>query len=632
MANKDKGIVLEKKLGFFALFSIASGAMISSGLFVLPAIAYSQSGPAVIISYILATIFVIPAMLTKVELTTAMPKSGGTYFFVNRSLGPLLGTFAGFANWLSVALKSAFALVGIGIFIQPFIPIDSISAQTQIKIIAIGFTLFFTILNILSVKESGRMQIILVIILISILIVYILLGINKIDTANYTPFFIKDNNLNVILSSAGLIFISFGGLTKISSIASEATNPGKNIPLAMITSFVVVSVLYITVIIITIGTLPGSQLKETLTPISDGAKMFMGKGGWWILSIGALTAFITTANAGLMASSRTPFAMAEDNLIPPIFARISIKFKTPIFALLLTSIFIIISITFLDIEKLAKTASTMMLLLFALDCVSAIIMRSSGIKTYRPLFRAPLFPYLQIIGIIIYLFLIVDMGFLPSAITVAFFVLSIIWYFSYSRTRNKQQSALVHIVQKITNKKIKTNNLADELREILIERDELIEDRFDILIQEADIIDLDTILPPISNRKELFNLIAEHINLKTMVPASTLFDLLNERENESTTIISDGLAIPHLIFEGKNKFCITIVRSKQGIKFDEEKKPVHIIFALAGTKDERNFHLQALMSIAQIVSNKEFMKAWIKARDTNELRNHIRLAERVRKG
>ena len=259
-------------------------------------------------------------------------------------------------------------------------------------------------------------------------------------------------------------------------------------------------------------------------------------------------------------------------------------------------------------------------------------MRSSGIKTYRPLFRAPLFPYLQIIGIIIYLFLIVDMGFLPSAITVAFFVLSIIWYFSYSRTRNKQQSALVHIVQKITNKKIKTNNLADELREILIERDELIEDRFDILIQEADIIDLETISPPISNRKELFNLIAEHINLKTMVPASTLFDLLNERENESTTIISDGLAIPHLIFEGKNKFCITIVRSKQGIKFDEEKKPVHIIFALAGTKDERNFHLQALMSIAQIVSNKEFMKAWIKARDTNELRNHIRLAERVRKG
>jgi APA family basic amino acid/polyamine antiporter len=109
---------LKKQLGLLDIFAVAAGAMISSGLFVLPAIVFAKTGPAVILSYLFASILIIPSILSKAELATAMPRAGGTYFYVERSLGPVLGLFSGFANWFSLALKSAFAVVGMAIFIK----------------------------------------------------------------------------------------------------------------------------------------------------------------------------------------------------------------------------------------------------------------------------------------------------------------------------------------------------------------------------------------------------------------------------------------------------------------------------------------------------------------------------------
>ena len=241
-------IKLKKELGVLEVFSISSGAMISSGLFVLPSVVYQYSGPSIILSYIFAAIIIIPAMLSKAELATAMPKSGGVYFFTHRSLGPLFGTFAGFASWFSLSLKSAFALVGIGIFLQPFIP--GFSPEMG-KIIALSFTLIFTILNILSVKESGMFQDVLVLSLIGILLFYIFSGMNHITINRYVPF--KPYGWKSIYTVTGMIFISFGGLTKVCSVAEECKKPGRNIPLGMFLSWGVISLIYIIVIFITIG-------------------------------------------------------------------------------------------------------------------------------------------------------------------------------------------------------------------------------------------------------------------------------------------------------------------------------------------------------------------------------------------
>ena len=127
-------MALKRKLGFWDVFCIAAGAMISSGLFVLPGQAFRQCGPAVVLAYALAALMVVPALLSKAELATAMPRSGGSYFFVERSMGALPGTLAGLANWLSIALKSAFAMIGIGAFARLIWPDAAINWEWLITV------------------------------------------------------------------------------------------------------------------------------------------------------------------------------------------------------------------------------------------------------------------------------------------------------------------------------------------------------------------------------------------------------------------------------------------------------------------------------------------------------------------
>ncbi|MCK4446262.1 MAG: amino acid permease, partial [Candidatus Marinimicrobia bacterium] len=152
-SNYHKKLI--RQLGGTDVFCIAAGAMISSGLFVLPGIIYAKVGPAVILVYILAGIFAIPALFSKAELTTAMPKAGGSYFFIERSMGSVAGTIGGFASWFSLSLKSAFALVGISVFITLINPDIT---EIQIKFIAVGLCMFFTVLNVVSVKITGKVQ------------------------------------------------------------------------------------------------------------------------------------------------------------------------------------------------------------------------------------------------------------------------------------------------------------------------------------------------------------------------------------------------------------------------------------------------------------------------------------------
>jgi len=131
---------LKRSLGLLDVFCIASGAMISSGLFILPGLAHAQAGPAVIISYLLAGLLAMTGMLSQAELVSAMPKSGGTYFYVSRSMGPALGTINGLSTWMSIALKGSFALVGMAAFANLVIGLDP-------RLIALLFCIFFVFIK-----------------------------------------------------------------------------------------------------------------------------------------------------------------------------------------------------------------------------------------------------------------------------------------------------------------------------------------------------------------------------------------------------------------------------------------------------------------------------------------------------
>ena len=165
---------LERKLGFWEVFCIAAGGMISSGLFVLPGLAFAEAGPAMILAYALAGVLVIPAVLAKAELGTAMPRSGGSYLYIERSMGALPGTLAGMSDWLSIALKSAFALIGIGAFAKLVWPGHPAWA---VKAAAAGLCLVFCVLNALSVKAAGRAQVVMVAGLLAVLAGFVAVGV-----------------------------------------------------------------------------------------------------------------------------------------------------------------------------------------------------------------------------------------------------------------------------------------------------------------------------------------------------------------------------------------------------------------------------------------------------------------------
>ncbi|MBD3426718.1 MAG: amino acid permease [Candidatus Omnitrophica bacterium] len=607
---------LKRELGLLDVFCIASGAMISSGLFVLPGLAHALAGPAVTISYMLASLLAMAGMLSQAELVSAMPRAGGTYFYVTRSMGPALGTINGLLTWLSISLKSSFALVGMAAFTTLVVDWDP-------RFIALGFCLIFLLINFIGIKEAGRVQISIVAVLLILLVIYIVKGVPAIEKANFRPF--APHGMTAIFSTAGFVFVSYGGLLKIGSIAEEVKNPARTVPLGMIISLVSVSVLYIITVFVTSGVLSNEQLNRSLTPISDGAFVFMGEWGKVALGVAAILAFVSTANAGIMSASRYPLALSRDHLLPEVFGRINPRFKTPGFAILVTGI-IMISALFLDLYVLVEVASTVLILTFMFSCLCVIIMRESKVQNYQPKFLSPLYPWAQLVGIFGCWLLVVNMGKEALFIGSLLFACGLTVFWFYGRLRVNRDFALLHLIERITPRELVDVSLERELREIILERDEVVKDRFDRIIEKSDVLDISGSV----TMYDFFKLAAEKLSPKIDVPSSHLVELLLERERQSSTVLSPGLAIPHIIIEGAEKFCILVARCREGIIFPGKDRKVHIVFVIAGTKDERNFHLRALSAIAQIVQDPKFEQRWMKARDTEVLRDLILTGKRKR--
>ena len=654
---------LKKELTLLDVFCVATGAMISSGLFILPGLAFARGGPAVILSYIIAGLFCIPTLLSMAELTTAMPKAGGDYFYIMRGFGPLLGTVAGFSTWLSLSLKGAFALIGMGAYLI-------IITDLPLNIIALLCCAFFILLNLIGVKEAGRFQVFLVIGLLGTLLIYVLWGTKTVNSGNFSPFFVE--GLDSVFATASFVLISYGGLTKVTALAEETKNPGRNLPLGMLLSLIVTSIFYALVIFVTIGVLNPEHLKGSLTPISDGAGVFGGNILKLIISIGAFLAFISTANSGIMTASRYPLGMSRDKLLPGGFQKISSKFKTPYISILFTGFFMVAAILFLRLELLVKVASSVLILLYILANLTLILFRESKILSYSPKFHAPFYPYLQILGILGGLFLLMQMETFIVFLTMMFLLSGFIWYKAYAQKRASQDSALIYVLDRLVtkNKELTSDNLFTELKDIVIQRDELIRDKFHQFIEKAKVLDIEGALKmedffrEVSDilgkdifiqgdelmkdrfhqliekakvldiegalkMEDFFREVSDILGKELSLKPEELFRKFLERERESSTVIRKGLAIPHIVVEGKNIFKILLVRAKTGVIFPEDES-AHIIFVFVSSADERILHLKILAAIAQIAQSPQLDKKWLRATSKEELKNIVLLAERRR--
>ncbi|MFH1007924.1 MAG: amino acid permease [Candidatus Latescibacterota bacterium] len=607
---------LKRELNLLDVFCIASGAMISSGLFILPGLAHAKAGPAVILSYLLAGLFSLAGMLSIAEMTTAMPKAGGDCFTIIRSMGPAVGTVAGLLSWFSLSMKSSFALLGVSIFTVMIVNID-------IHIVAVSFCLVFLFINLIGIKDAGRIQVVLVVGLLVLMLLYIVRGLPEVEVQRFAPF--APHGLAAIFHTAGFVFVSYAGLLKIASVAEEIRNPARNIPLGMILSFLVVTILYTLMVFVTTGVLDAAKLHESLTPISDGASAFMGSWGKIAMAIAAILAFLSTANAGIMTAARSLVPLSRDGLFPGLFGSINSRFRTPHNSLLLTGFFVIISL-FLKLEVLVEAASIVLILTNILSCLSVIILRESHVQNYQPRFRAPWYPWIQVIGILGLGFLIFEMGKESLLISLLLVTAGFLTYWFYGRIRGKREYALLHLIERITAEELTTDSLETELKAIIRERDDIVEDRFDQVIENAAVVDIDRAMPV----EEFFQLVAEAMADHLEVEPAVLLKSFLDREKENTTVLYPYLAIPHIVIAGEHGFDILLARCREGIAFSEAAPRVHTVFVLVGTTDERNFHLRALAAVAHLVQDPNFEKKWLRARNKQALRDVLLLGERRR--
>ena len=439
---------LDRSLGLYPTMMISMGAMIGSGIFVLPALGYKKAGPAVVLAYVLAALVVLPAALSKAEMATAMPESGGTYLYIDRALGPLFGTIAGIGAWFSLVFKSSFALVGLGAYLLLFAPLS----QGAVVYVALALGTLVVALNVSGTKMSGGIQAVIVTLVVAGLLAYVVNAGFVLDTARYTPF--ATHGSGGVVTAAAFVFVSYAGVTKVASVAEEVKHPGKNLPRAMLGSMGIMTVLYVAVVGAIVGlsdpellTTGGPGGTASLTPMADGAGALLGGVGVLFISVIAVVALTSMANAGVLSSSRFPLAMSRDDLLPPALQTIDPRFKTPRNSVLLTGVVLLLLIAFVPVIELAKLASAFQILVFSFENMALVAFRVADVPSYDPEFEAPGYPFVQVFGFLAGLGLLTQMGTLPILGAFGIIAGSALVYLVYGRSRTDRTGAVGTIVR-----------------------------------------------------------------------------------------------------------------------------------------------------------------------------------------
>ena len=441
--GKGDGGQLTRSLGLRHVFALSTGAMLSSGLFLLPGLAAAKAGPAAVLAYLLAGCLAVPAMLSVSELATALPKAGGAYYFLERALGPAVGTVAGFGTWLSLVLKDAFAMVGMSAYLVLILDVDS----TTLALVLISL---FTLVNVVGSKASASMQLGLVVLVLSVMAWFVVQGLwetvdRGVDGSNLDPFFTHGGS--GLVAVIGLVFVSYGGLTKVASAAEEVEDPSRRIPQGMALSLVTATALYTLGVLVTVAVVPAEVLHGDLAPIHTAAEAVMPKVGAWLVVVAALAAFASAVNAGILAAARYPMAMARDGLLPVWMGGLG-RFGTPVFGVVSTGVAIALVVLVFDAEAIAKLASAFVLLTLGLVNLAVLVLRASEIKSYAPSFWSPLYPWTQLVGIGISGYLISRLG---SAALVFVGVVTAVgwaWHHLYATPRTERSGAIRHVFRR----------------------------------------------------------------------------------------------------------------------------------------------------------------------------------------
>ena len=444
---------LERNYGLTTALSLGIGTMIGAGIFILPSFAAGRAGPASTISYFIGGVIAILTAISLSELATGMSKAGGSYYFINRSLGPFFGTITGLGMWIGLIFASAFYMIGFEYYLSYFFQLEVDLAMISLnnRFIAFIITLAMIAMNYFGTKGAGNFQNVIVVLLLVILGIFTLGGILHIQmdvgTKNLDTF--APQGWSPVAGVAALVFIGFMGFEVVATVAEEIKEPEKNLWRAMIGSVVIVTILYMVIMLIAVTIVDYQALSDQDTPISYVAEQFMGKPGGVLMTLAALLATVSSANASILSASRISLAMGKDRILHPWTNKLHPEYSTPSNAIILTGGLILTFLLIGQVETLAEVAGFMFLITFILVHGCVWVLRRTQPEWYTPTFRSPFFPYTQGVGAFLCVVLMFFMSFTSLSLGLIMVGFALLWY----RFWSKRQSKVVGEVKKVFEEK-----------------------------------------------------------------------------------------------------------------------------------------------------------------------------------
>jgi amino acid transporter len=435
----EDGTELERTLGLAGGLAIGVGTMIGAGIFVFPGIAAGEAGPAAAGSFAIGAVVALLVALPTSELATAMPRSGGGYYFISRGMGSLYGAIVGLSLWFGLVFASAFYLVGFGYYAQDLLVKLGVSLGGVDIVVpfAVLFGAFLTVLNATGTENAAKLQNGVVSILLAIIVGFLSFGglsaLGVIGEPQPVSEGFLDKGTFPMITTAALVFTSYLGFAQVATVAGEITQPGRNLPLAMVGSVFIVGILYVATIFVAVSAFGSQRLSELgETAMVTVAESFLGTPGAFAILLGGLLATVSSANASILSTSRAIYAVSKDALLPRGASRINLRYGTPHVALGMAGGPILVLVLTGQVALLAEVASFLHLIMYGLMCVALIALRRDEPEWYDPDFRVPGYPVVPALGALASFGLIGFMDRLSQLLGVAIMLLSAGWYYYYA--------------------------------------------------------------------------------------------------------------------------------------------------------------------------------------------------------
>ncbi|WCS23340.1 amino acid permease [Methylobacterium sp. NMS14P] len=445
---------LSKSLGALSITAMGIGAIIGAGIFVLTGTAAAQyAGPGIMLSFVLGGIACAFVGLCYSEMAALIPVAGSSYTYTYATLGEFFAWLIGWDLILEYAMGAATVAVGwsgyvtsilknVGIVIPaqfanaPGTPIDG-GGTALFNLPAVLIVALITILLMRGTKESARFNNIMVAVKLTVVVAFIVLGWGHVDAANWSPL-IPDNDgtfghygYSGVLRGAGVVFFAFIGFDAVSTAAQEARKPQKDMPIGILGSLAVCTILYVLVAAVLTGLVPYKELNVP-DPIAKGVDV-IGI-GWFslLIKLGALTGLTTVILVLLYGQSRIFFTMAQDGLLPKMFSHVHPTYQTPYRSQALIGAAVALVAALVPIHILGEMVSIGTLAAFILVCGSVLYLRRAERHMERP-FRAPAVPVVPILGILSCLLLMIGLPLDTWLRLVIWMAIGLVVYFFYGR-------------------------------------------------------------------------------------------------------------------------------------------------------------------------------------------------------